>query len=85
MWCYSLYICHSISCKHLRVHFKELHPDNLKFFIFKVEFGFQRLGEIYVIFLHGNIDDIFAFTSKNVIHPIGGIQVRINTISKAIS
>jgi len=51
------------------VHFKELYPDHVMFFhYFKV--GFQRLEEMYVIFLHGNIDDIPAFIS------IGGIQLK---------
>ena len=39
------------------MHFKELYPDHVMFFhYFKV--GFQRLEEMYVIFVHGNIDDI---------------------------
>ena len=57
------------------MHFKEHYPDHVMFFhYFKV--GFQRLEETYVIFLHGNIDDIPAFTSKKAFISIGGIQLK---------
>ena len=61
--CCSLYIFPDNFTQDLRVHFKELYPDHVMFFhYFKA--GFQRLDEMYVIFLHDNIDDILAFTSK---------------------